>query len=209
MCNTVKVDNYFQLLQKLGQLNIQNTQIGESSFPLRTIMCAAEVSGRNSPIFVFIAAGTRGSVSDQKLLGDIEAIAAEKNLQINNIIVMGSSQVSKRSLRDRQIYKLKHSHYKRENTQIDIYQELADFSDGQNIQIPVDDISEIGPVITYSATQSSNTIFRYNSNATDGSTNFSVNSYAFEILICVSGQNINVSVYTPEGKHLLVMIIVL
>ena len=196
MCDIVQVDSYNQLLEELNRLNIKN--VDESSFALKAIMCAAEASRRNSPIFVF----TDGSVSNQESLGEVEAIVAEKNLQINTIIIGDSSRISKRLVHNRNIHKLKHSHHRRQNIMTDIYQELADFSDGQNIQIPVDEVSDIGPVIVYSATQSSNTIFQY-SETLSGSTNFSVmvNSYAFQILICANGENINVSLYTPQGKN--------
>ena len=196
MCNKVQVNSYKQLLEELNRLNIQN--IDERSFPLRAITCAAKASRRDSPIFVF----TDGSVSNQELLGEVEAIVAEKNLQINSIIVGDSSQISKRLVHNRNIHKFKHSYYRRQNIMTDIYQELADFSDGQNIQIPVEEISDIGPVITYSATQGSNTIFQYSDNLS-GLTNLSVmvNSYAFEILICINGENITVSVYSPQGKN--------
>ena len=197
MCDTVEVDSYDQLLEELNRLNTRNTD--ERSFPLRAITCAAKASRRDSPIFVF----TDGSVSNQELLGEVEAIVAEKNLQINSIIVGDSSQISKRLVHNRNVHKFIHSHYRRQNIMPDIYQELADFSDGQNIRIPVEEISDIGPVITYSATQSSNTIFQYSDNLS-GFANFSVmiNSYAFEILICANGENINVSVYTPQGKNI-------
>ena len=197
MCNTVQVDSYDQLLKELNRLNTQN--IDKRSFPLEAIACAAKASRRNSPIFVF----TDGSVSNQELLGEVEAIVAKENLQINSIIVGDSSQISKRLVHNRNIHKFKHSHYRRQNIMTDIYQELADFSDGQNIRIPVEEISDIGSVITYSATHGSNTIFQYSDNLS-GLTNFSVmvNSYAFEILICVNGENINVSVYTPQGKNI-------
>ena len=197
MCNTVQVDSYDQLLKELNRLNTQN--IDKRSFPLEAIACAAKASRRNSPIFVF----TDGSVSNQELLGEVEAIVAKENLQINSIIVGDSSQISKRLVHNRNIHKVKHSHYRRQNIMTDIYQELADFSDGQNIQIPVEEISDIGSVITYSATHGSNTIFQYSDNLS-GLTNFTVmvNSYAFEILICVNGENINVSVYAPQGKNI-------
>ena len=161
-------------------------------------MCAAKVSAENSPIFVF-SDGSE-SFTDQELLGELEAMIAEKNLESN--IIRSNTQISKRSVinRPQQTHKMKQFHYKRE-INIDIYQELADFSDGQNIQIPVDKISDIGPIVTYSATQSTNTIFRH-SNTAFGSTHFSflVNSYADQILICVNGQYIFVSVYTPQSK---------
>ena len=197
MCDIVQVDSYNQLLEELNRLNIQN--IGENSNYLKAIMCAAKGSRENSPIFVF----TDGSVSDQKRLGEVKAMVSKKNLQINNIIVGESLQISKRLVHNRNIHKWKHSYYRRQSTMIDVYEELADFSDGQNIQIPVDEISDIGPVITYSATQNSNTIFRH-SNIAFGSINFPilVNSYTFQILIFVNGENINVSLHTPQGKCL-------
>ena len=178
-----------QLSRKLDQLRNN----GVFSSPLKAIMCAAEVSAENSPIFVF-SDGSE-SITDQELLGELEAIVAEKNLEIN--IITGNLQISKRSV----INRPRQFHYKRQINNIDIYQELAFFSDGQIIQIPVDEISDIGPVVTYSATQSSNTIFRH-SNTTFGSTHFSflVNSYTDQILICINGQYIEVSAYTPQGK---------
>ena len=196
ICDTVQVDSYNQLLEELNQLNIPITD--ENSLHLKAIMCAAKASRENSPIFVF----TDDSLPDQELLGEVEAIIAKKNLEIN--IIRDSLQVSKLSFDKRQIHKRKRYHYKRQMAMTDIYEELADFSDGQNIQIPVDEISEIGPAIIYSATQSSNTIYHY-SNIAFGSTNifFMVNSYASNISIFVSGQDFNVSVYTPQGKYLL------
>ena len=190
MCDTVQADNINQFIEQLSQLSV-----GENSASVKAIMCAAKVSRDNSPIFVF----SDDSATDQELLGEVEAIVAEKNLEIN--ILSESSQTSRRSAYNRKDHKMKQSHSKRQISNVDVYQELADFSDGQNVQIPVEEISEIGPVITYSATQSTNTIFRH-SDITFGSTqsSFMVNSYAYQILICANGQNINVSVNTPLGK---------
>lgn len=190
ICDLVQVDSIDQLiqqLQELGQLNNQNTN--EDS--LKAIMCAAKVSTENSPIFVF----SDDSVSDQQLLGEVEALVDEKNLEI--IVVSDSSQISKRSVHNRK----SKSHYKRQTSTADVYQELADFSDGQNLQIPVDEISDIGPVVFYSTTQSSNTIFRhFTSHFGFANFSFFVNSYAYKIMICLNGQNINVSVHTPQGR---------
>ena len=187
MIQVDSIDQLIQLLQELSQLNAQNTT--EDS--LKAIMCAAKVSTENSPIFVF---SDDDFVSDQQLLGEVEAMVAEKNLEI--IVVSDSSQISKRSVHNRK----SKSHYKRQSSTTDVYQELADFSDGQSIQIPVDEISDIGPVVFYSTTQSSNTIYRH-STSRFGFADFFffVNSYAYKIMIYLNGQNINVSVYTPQG----------
>ena len=193
ICDISHVNNFNQLLEAFGQLRVT-----ENNFPLKAIMCAARDSRDNSPIFVF-SDDDDDFTEDQELLGEIEAMVAEKNLEID--IFRDSSQISKRSVDTKQAK----SHYKRQITNTDVYQELADFSDGQDIQIPISEISDIGPIITYSATQSSNTIFHH-STISFHSINYSflVNSYAYQILIFVNGENINnVTVYTPQGRHLI------
>ena len=100
-CITIRIDNIDQLL------NLLDTQTIELElFPLKATMCAAKASRENSPIFVF----TDDSTPDQELLGAVEAMVAEKNLEIN--IISDTSQISKHSRINRQTHKLKHSHYK-------------------------------------------------------------------------------------------------
>jgi len=171
-------------------LNVQNT--GGGSVPVMdAIVYAAKASYPNSIILVF----TDSSASDKELLGKAEAIVSEKNLKV--IVVRNISPTVKRSLDIKEIHKNKGRH-RRQDTD-DVYEELEMFSDGQIIDIPSDEISELASLVTFSVL--SITIFRQAGGAGRAEYSFPVDSYTSQILIFVNGQNVNVSVLTPQGTY--------
>jgi len=184
-------DDVKEFLARIGDLNVQSTGNGRVSV-VDAILCAARASQPDSTIFVF----TDSSATDKELLGRAEAVISEKNLKVN--FIQDFLTTSKRSLHMKQMHKGK-MHHKRQSTD-DVYEELEMFSDGQIIKIPLTDISELASFVSFSAV-SGNTIFRQ-AGSTLGSIEYSfpVDSYTSEILIFVNGQNINVSVLTPQGK---------
>ena len=113
------------------------------------------------------------------------------------------------SLSIRQMYK-NTTHSTQDNTRQhntthstdDVYQELEMFSNGQIIDIPLNEISELASLVSFSIL-SSNTIFRQVGSASGRvEYSFPVDSYTLQILIFVSGQNVNVTVLTPQGTCL-------
>ena len=173
-------------------MSVQST--GDGSVPvIDAILCAAKASYPDSVILVF----TDSSATDRELLGRAEAIVSEKNLKV--IVIQDILPTMKRSLHIRQIHKDKIRH-RRQSTDIDdVYEELEMFSDGQIIDIPSNEISELASLITFSVL-SSNTIFRQAGSASGRvEYSFPVDSYTLQILIFVNGQNVNVSVLTPQG----------
>ena len=156
------------------------------------IVSAAKASYPNSIILVF----TDSSASDIELLGNAEAIVSEKNLKV--LFIGGISPTVKRSLDIKEIHKDKIRH-RRQDTD-DVYKELEMFSDGQIIDIPSNEISELASLVTFSVL--SITIFRRAGSAGRAEYSFPVDSYTSQILIFVNGQNLNVSVVTPQGMCL-------
>ena len=180
-----------QFEASIAQLDVQNTGHGTVSI-LDAMVRAAKASQPDSVILVL----TDSSQIDMQRLGRAEAVITEKNLRTE--FIRGVSQSLKRSLHVKQNHKDKRR-YKRESND-DVYDELEMLSDGQIIEIPTSNISELASFVTFSAL-GSNTIFRA-SNTSDGidhDYSFPVDSYTSQILIFVNGENINVTVLTPQG----------
>ena len=182
----------------IGNLQPQTFNNGEVPI-LTAVKCAAEASQRDSPIFVF----TDSPISDEVLLGRIQAILETKNLQVQIICDVSSQSLSKRSLHYREFHDGKQ--LKKRQTDNDIYQELTTFSEGQIIEISPNDISELGSFMTYFVTQGSSSnklisAYGFSTLNSPYTRVFLVDSYTFEILIFVTGQNINVSTFTPQGE---------
>ena len=180
-----------QFEANIAQLNVQNT--GHGRVPvLDAILHAAKASQADSVMLVL----TDSSEIDRQHLGRAEAIITEKNLKIE--FIRDVSLAMKRSLHV-QMHKNKR-HHKRESNDDYVYDELEMLSDGQIIEIPSNDISELASFVTFSVL-SSNTIFRA-SNVSDGvdhDYSFPVDSYTSQILIFINGENINVTALTPQG----------
>ena len=183
-----ETEDVSQFSAAIAQLNVQST--GDGSVPvIDAILCAAKASYPDSVILVF----TDSSASDRELLGRAEAMIAEKNLKVT--VIRDISPTVKRSLHFKQMHKTHHRRQINDN----VYEELEMFSDGQIIDIPSNEISELASLVTFSVLNS-NTIFRQ-AGSTSGRVEYSfpVDSYTFQILVFVNGQNVNVSVLTPQG----------
>ena len=186
-------DDVNQLLTSIAQLSVQSTGDGSTSV-IDAILHAARASQPDSTILVF----TDSSATDKELLSTAEAVISEKNLKV--LFIQDILATSKRSLHvKRQMHKDRRNH-KRQTTD-DVYEEFEMFSDGQIIEIPSSEISELASFVTFSA-MSSNTIFRQAGNPSDRvDYTFPVDSYTSQILIFVNGQNIIVTVLTPQGMY--------
>ncbi|XP_065895475.1 von Willebrand factor A domain-containing protein 7-like isoform X2 [Dysidea avara] len=198
-CVTTNTQDTNTLLVAIGNLQPQTFNNGEVPI-LTAVKCAAEASQRDSPIFVF----TDSPISDEVLLGRIQAILETKNLQVQIICDVSSQSLSKRSLHYREFHDGKQ--LKKRQTDNDIYQELTTFSEGQIIEISPNDISELGSFMTYFVTQGSSSnklisAYGFSTLNSPYTRVFLVDSYTFEILIFVTGQNINVSTFTPQGGN--------
>ena len=183
----IETNDVKQFSAAIAQLNVQSS--GDGSAPvIDAILCAAKASDPDSVILVF----TDSSASDSELLGRAEAMIAEKNLKV--MIIRDIVPTVKRSLHLKQMHKTN-----RRQINDDVYEELEMSSEGQIIDIPSNEISELASLVTFSVLNS-NTIFRQAGTAS-GTVEYSfpVDSYTFQILIFVNGQNINVTVLTPQG----------
>ena len=177
----------------IAQLNVQNTGHGSVSV-LDAIIRAAKSSQQDAVMLVL----TDSSEIDRQHLGRAEAVCTEKNVRL--IFIQDVSETLRRSLHVKQMYKDKR-HRKRENHD-DVYDELEMLSDGQIIEIPSNDISKLASFVAFSAL-GSNTIFRASNapGSIDHNYSFPVDSYTSQILIFVNGENINVTVLTPQGSY--------
>ena len=192
----IETDDVNQFSASIAQLNVQSS--GDGSAPvIDAVLCAAKASYPDSVILVF----TDSSASDSELLGRAEAMIAEKNLKV--MVIQDIVPTVKRSLRLKQMHKTKIRHRRQIND--DVYEELEMSSNGQIIDIPSNEISELVPFVTYSVLNS-NTIFRQAGSASGRiEYNIPVDSYTLQILIFVNGQNINVTVFTPQGLYFIIV----
>ena len=182
-----------QFKARIAQLNIQN--IGDGSVSVvNGVLHAAKASQPDSTILV--SKGFSKSREDMQLLGRAEAMISEKNLKLLFIQAQNNAQSLKSSGHKKQKGKRRQKRLSN-----DVYEELEMFSDGQIIEIPSSNISELASFVTFSVL-SSNTILRVDTmsdRAGDHDYSFPVDSYTSQILIFVNGENINVTVLTPQG----------
>ena len=198
MYNTVVVGSTFetvessQLSTAVAGLSLQSN--GDGNVPtIEAILHAARASEPDSSIFVF----TDSSPSDENLLGQAEAIVAQKNLRV--VFIHDASSLNKRSTKQLKMNKLRH---KRQTDISLVYKELEIFSGGETITVPRTEISDLAVFVSFSAIQSNNVIF-CRAATLSGNTEhyFLVDSYTFQIIIFINGQSIAVSsVTTPQGK---------
>ena len=141
---------------------------------------------------------TDSSPSDENLLGQAEAIVAQKNLRV--VFIHDLSSLNKRSTKQLQMNKLRH---KRQSDISLVYKELEIFSGGETITVPRTEISDLATFVSFSALQSNNVMFRREATLSGNTEHyFLVDSYTFQLLIFVNGQSINVStVTTPQGSY--------
>lgn len=165
---------------------------GDSPDPsIGAIIQAVEASETGSPIYVF----TDAPPSDERRLNEAKSLILRKNVRIFFAFV--NSGVNKRSLDDKQRM---HGLNKRQDDTANIYENLAAFSGGQLLNVRTSEISELATLISFSAVQSRNTIFR-RSSVLQGTVEhtFPVDSFVVEVTISINGQIIDTSVTTPEG----------
>jgi len=189
-----------QSIQEL-MMSIRSLEAGrfeDAEVPILTaITCASDASQPSSPIFLFTSADS--PISDKSLLGRVEALLEVNNMKLIIYDAFEMSAISKRSKSKRQFLSAKQRHRRQDN--LDIFQELTTFSGGQVIDILSSDISEIGSSMAYFALQgsTSSTILDDKDACSLDSLAFPVDSYVFQILIIVTGMNINISVFNPQG----------
>ena len=167
------------------------------------ILRAARASEPESSIFVF----TASSPSDENLLGQAEAIIAQKNLKV--VFIHDASSLNKRSTGKSKRLHMNKSYHKRQDDISLVYEELEIFSGGETITVPRREISDLAMFVSFSAIQSNNVIFRREATLSGNVEHyFSVDSYTFQILIFINGQSVEASVTTPQGKVVTVFHIV-
>ncbi len=156
------------------------------------IIRAVEASEPGSPIYVF----TDAPASDEHRLNEAKSLILKKNVRLSFAFV--NSAVRKRSVNEK--YRIK-SHTKRQVGTTGIYESLAAYSGGQFFNVRTDEISDLASLVSFSAVQSHNTIFR-RSNVLQGTVehSFSIDSSLVEVTISINGEMINASVSTPQGQ---------
>ena len=159
------------------------------------IIRAVEASETDSSVYVF----TDAPASDSHRLNEVETLISEKNVQIN--FIYANNDEKKRSVHPTSIAIQKYnSRSKREHVD-DAYEQLSAISGGQFLTVSTEDISELGSLVGFTAVQSRNTVFRREESLLNTTQfQFPIDSLTSEVLISVNAeQNINVSVFTPEG----------
>ena len=176
-------------------LSIQSS--GDGSIPtMEAIVSAARASQPESSIFVF----TDSAPSDERLLGQAEAIVARKNLKV--IFIHDASSISKRSIGGSKQQRMNKLRHKRQNDIFQVYKELETFSGGETITIPRTEFSDLATFVSFSTIRSDNVLLRRAATLSASTEHyFLVDSYTFQVLIFVNGPSIDVSaVTTPQGK---------
>ena len=163
---------------------------------IEAIVTAARASEPDSSIIVF----TDSTPSDENLLGQAEALIAQKNLKV--VFIHDASSFIKRSIGDSKQTRMNKLRHKRQGDLSQVYSELEIFSGGETISILETEISDLTTFISFFAVQSDSVILRGAAPFSAGiDYTFLVDSYTFQILIFINGQSIDVSaVTTPQGK---------
>ena len=155
---------------------------------------AIEASEPGSPIFVF----TDAPASDENRRYEAILLLSRKNTPIYFALV--NLRLRRRSLRDPQhAYKLKIRKKRQAGTTI--YEQLSTFSGGQVLHVQTNDISRLGSLVSFTAFQNRRTIF-YVSDTLYGTHCIPIDSSILEATFSISGQDITVSVFTPQGQFI-------
>ena len=159
------------------------------------IIRAIEASVPGSPIYVF----TDAPASDSHRLNEVETLVSEKMVQIN--FIYANNNGKKRSVQRKALAaKRYNSRTKRQDADA-TYEQLSAISGGQFLTVSTSDISELGSLVSFTAVQSHNTVFR-REETLSGTRQFQfpVDTLTSEVMISVNAeQTINVSVATPVG----------
>lgn len=182
-----------QFQSTIAGLSLQNG--GASSFvpAVEAVLAAGGASEPDSSIFVF----TNMPPSDDNLLGQAEAITAQRNLKV--FFVDDIPPMGKRSVADS--IQLHHNLRHRRIIGISpVYTELETFSGGGIVSVPTAEIPNLAAFVSFSAIESDSVLYRIEAPMTN-THSFLVDSYTFEVLIFVNGRLITVSaVRTPQSK---------
>ena len=159
---------------------------------------AIEASEPGSPIYVF----TDAPASEEYRRNEAISLLIRQRTPIYFSLV--NIRLRKRSLHDQQFtYKLKSR--KRRQTGSNIYEQLASFSGGQVLHVATNDISRLGSLVSFSVLQNRRTIFYVSDTLYGTITHYiPIDSTILEASISISGQDIEVSVFTPQGQFILV-----
>ena len=155
---------------------------------------AIKASEQGSPIFVF----TDAPASDSYLVNEAIALISRKEVTVSFALV---DALTKRSVDTQQDFVHKTSFRSKRQTLDSAYEQLAIFSGGQILNINTNDISRLASLVSFTARQSRNTIFRQ-SDILYGSVTytFPVDTYTNEVVISANGQSIVISAISPEGQ---------
>ena len=157
---------------------------------------AIEASEPGSPIYVF----TDAPASDEYRRNEAISLLIRQRTPIYFSLV--NLRLRKRSLRDPQhAYKLKIR--KKRQAGATIFEQLTTFSGGQVLHVQTNDISRLGSLVSFTAFQNRRTIF-YVSDTLYGMTThcIPIDSSILEATISISGQQVIVSVFTPQGQFI-------
>ena len=191
---TIETDDIEEFLMAIANL----TAGGGGDIPepsIGAIIRAIEASEPGSSIYVF----TDAPASDSHRLNEVKTLISEKNVQIN-FIYANNDDEKKRSVQPAShMATQKYSRTKRQSVD-DTFEQLSAISGGQVLTIDTNDISDLGPLVSFSAV-SRNTIFRREESLSEATQfQFSVDTLTSEVMISINAeQNLTVSVVSPEG----------
>lgn len=200
--NILAVGNIFettdsnQLANTVAGLSLQDSS-GDNTVPaVEAILTTAIAIEPGSSILVF----TNLFPSAENLLGQAEAIIAQKNLKV--VIIHDASSIVRRSIGGSlRLNKLRHKRFVGISP---LYTELEIFSGGGVISVPTAKISDLSTFISFSAIESDSVMLHRQARSSD-TFSFFVDSYTFRILIFINGLSIDVSaVTTPQGELVVV-----
>lgn len=187
-----ETDDIEQFLNRIADLVADGG--GDTPEPsIGALIRAIESSEPGSPIYVF----TDAPASDSYRFNEAIALISRKEVTVSFALV---NSLRKRSLDTQQTYET-HSRSKRQTVEADVYEQLAQFSGGQVLNIRTHEISDLASLVGFSARQSRSTIFR-RSGVYFGRVEYSfpMDSFTSEAIISINGQNIAVSITSPQGQ---------
>ena len=193
--NVYETGDSDQFENTIAGLSLQNSSVSGTVPAVEAVLAAGRASEPDSSIFVFT--NSPPSPSDENLLGQAEAITAQRNLKV--FFVDDVSPMNKRSIGNS--IPLHHNLRHRRIIGISpVYTELEIFSGGGIVSVPTAEISNLAAFVSFSAIESDSVLYRIEAPLT-ATHSFLVDSYTFEVLIFVNGRSLTVSaVRTPQGK---------
>ena len=192
---TIATDDIEEFLMEIESLTAGGG--GDMPHPsIGAIIRAIKASKPGSSIYVF----TNAPASDSHRMNEVKTLLSEKNIKIYFSTDKNDNE-KKRSVQPAShMATQKYSRTKRQSVD-DTYEQLSAISGGQVLTIDTNDISELGPLVSFSAV-SRNTIFRREGENLSATRQFqfSVDTLTSEVMISINAeQNLTVSVVSPEG----------